>query len=104
MAAYLVPCVEHHAVIAFCVLGGAGAQEVAGSGYLLARSAWVPYVVVGARIEAAVPLNHTLALLFRVDLQVPITRTELYIGTERPTLIYRSAPLSNSFGVAVSTR
>ena len=103
MAAYLVPCVSHR-ILDFCLLGGAGAQEVAGSGYLLARSSWVPYVVVGGRIEVEIPLNHTLALLLRVDLQVPLTRAELYVGTERPTRVYRSAPLSNSFGLALSTR
>jgi hypothetical protein len=103
MAAFLVPCL-HHRIVGFCVFGGAGGQEVAGSGYLLARSSWVPYAAVGARIEAGLPLNGTLALLVRVDLQVPLTRTELYVGTERPVRVYQSAPLSNSFGLALSTR
>jgi hypothetical protein len=103
MAAFLVPCVEHR-IVAFCVFGGAGGQEVAGSGFLLARSSWVPYAAVGARIEVGLPLNRTLALLVRVDLQVPLTRTELYVGTERPVRVYQSAPLSNSFGLALSTR
>jgi hypothetical protein len=103
MAAFLVPCVEHR-IVAFCLLGGAGGQEVAGSGYVLARSSWVPYAAVGARIEAGLPLNHIFALLVRVDLLVPLTRAELYVGTERPLRVYRSAPLSNSFGLALSTR
>ncbi|HXU68009.1 MAG TPA: hypothetical protein VN947_01705 [Polyangia bacterium] len=103
MAAFLVPCVEHR-IVAFCVFGGAGAQEVGGEGYVLARSSWAPYVAVGARIEAAVPLNRVLALLVRVDLEVPLTRTELYVGTERPVRVYRTSPLSNSFGLALSTR
>ena len=103
MAAFLVPCVEHR-IVAFCVFGGAGAQEVGGEGFVLARSSWVPYAAVGARIEAGLPLNRILALLVRVDLEVPLTRTELYVGTERPVRVYRSASLSNSFGLALSTR
>ncbi len=103
MAAFLVPCVEHR-IVAFCLLGGGGGQEVAGSGYVLARSSWVAYAAVGARIEAGFPLNHAFALLIRVDLLAPLTRADLYVGTERPLRVYRSAPLSNSFGLALSTR
>ena len=71
MAAFLVPCVDHR-IVAFCLLGGGGGQEVAGSGYVLARSSWVRYAAVGARIEAGLPLNRNFALLFRVDLLVPV--------------------------------
>ncbi len=103
MAAFLVPCVAHR-TIAFCLLAGGGGQEVAGSGYLLSRSSWVPYAALGARVELDLPVSESLAVLFRVDVLAPLTRTELYVGTERPQRVYRSAAISNSFGVALSTR
>jgi hypothetical protein len=103
MAAFLVPCVYHH-IVAFCALAGAGGQEVAGSGYLLARSSWVPYAAAGARIELELPVSHAMSVLLRVDVLAPLTRAELFVGTERPQRVYRSAPISNSFGVALSTR
>jgi hypothetical protein len=103
MAAFLVPCVGHR-IVDFCVFGGAGAQEVAGSGFVLARSSWVPYAAVGGRVEVRFALGAALALLVRVDLAVPLTRAELYVGTERPVRVFRSPPLSNSFGLALSTR
>jgi hypothetical protein len=103
MAAFLVPCVSHR-VVALCLLGGGGGQEVAGSGYLLSRSSWVPYVAVGARIEIELAMTRIIALLLHVDLMAPITRAELYVGTERPQRVYRSAPVSSSFGLLLSTR
>jgi hypothetical protein len=103
MAAFLVPCVSHR-VVAFCLLGGAGGQEVAGSGYLLSRSSWVPYAAVGARIELELAVTRVLAVLLHVDVMAPVTRAELYVGTERPQRVYRSAPISSSFGLLLSTR
>ena len=103
MAAFLVPCVYHH-IVAFCALGGGGGQEVAGSGYLSSRSSWVPYAAVGARVEVELPVSAAMSVLIHVDVMAPLTRTELYVGTERPQRVYRSSPISNSFGVALSTR
>lgn len=103
MAAFLVPCVAHR-IVGFCLLGGAGAQEVAGSGYVLARSSWVPYAALGARIEVTLAVSRALAVLVHVDVLAPVTRTELYVGTERPQRVYRSAPVSSSLGLALSTR
>ncbi|MCU1279977.1 MAG: hypothetical protein JWM53_3523 [bacterium] len=103
MAAFLVPCVFHH-IVAFCVLGGGGGQEVAGSGYLASRSSWVSYAAVGARVELELPVSHVMAVLVYVDVMAPLTRADLYVGTERPQRVYRSAPISNSFGLALSTR
>jgi hypothetical protein len=103
MAAFLVPCVAHR-IVAFCVVAGGGGQEVAGSDYLLARSSWVPYVAVGGRIELELPVSRAMAVLFRVDVMAAVTRADLYVGTERPQRIYRSPAISNSFGVALSTR
>jgi hypothetical protein len=103
MAAFFVPCVSHR-VVAFCLLGGGGGQEVAGSGYLLSRSSWVPYAAVGARIEIELALTRIIALDLHVDLMAPITRAELYVGTERPQRVYRSEPVSSSLGLLLSTR
>ena len=103
MAAFLVPCV-HHRLVAFCALGGAGGQEVAGSGYVLARSSWVPYGALGARIEIELAVSHAMALLFHVDVLAPLTRADLYVGTERPQRVYESQPVSSSFGLLLSTR
>jgi hypothetical protein len=103
MAAFLVPCVSHR-VVALCLLGGGGGQEVAGSGYLLSRSSWVPYAAVGGRIEIELALTRIIALDLHVDLMAPITRTELYVGTERPQRVYRSEPVSSSLGLLLSTR
>jgi hypothetical protein len=103
MAAFVVPCVSHR-VVAFCVLGGGGGQEVAGSGYLLSRSSWVPYAAVGARIELELAVTSIVSVLLHVDLMAPLTRAELYVGTERPQRVYRSAPVSSSFGILLSTR
>jgi hypothetical protein len=103
MAAFLVPCVAHR-IVGFCLLGGAGAQEVAGSGYALARSSWVPYAALGARVEVALAVSRALAVLVHVDVLAPVTRTELYVGTERPQRVYRSAPVASSLGLALSTR
>ncbi|MCU1277669.1 MAG: hypothetical protein JWM53_1215 [bacterium] len=103
MAAFLVPCVYHHTV-GFCALGGAGGQEVAGSGFLAARSSWVPYAALGGRIEVELPVSRVMSVLLHVDVMAPLTRAELYVGTERPQRVYRSSAISNSFGVALSTR
>ena len=103
MAAFLVPCV-HHRLVAFCALAGAGGQEVAGSGYVLARSSWVPYAAAGARIELELAVSRVMALLLHVDVLAPLTRAELYVGTERPQRVYRSEPISSSFGLLLSTR
>jgi hypothetical protein len=103
MAAFVVPCV-HHRLVAFCALAGAGGQEVAGSGYVLARSSWVPYAAAGARIELELAVSRVMALLLHVDVLAPLTRAELYVGTERPQRVYRSEPISSSFGLLLSTR
>jgi hypothetical protein len=103
MAAFLVPCV-HHRVVAFCALGGAGGQEVGGSGFVLSRSSWVPYAALGGRIEVELAVSHAMAVLVHVDVLAPLTRTELYVGTERPQRVYRSEPISSSFGLLLSTR
>ncbi|MGZ3439103.1 MAG: hypothetical protein ACXVDD_06295 [Polyangia bacterium] len=103
MAAFLVPCLFHR-IVAFCAIGGAGGQEVAGSGFLASRSSWVPYGALGARIELELPVSSVLAVLIHVDVMAPLTRAELYVGTERPQRVYRSAAISNSFGLALSTR
>ena len=103
MAAFLVPCVAHR-IVGFCALGGAGGQEVAGSGFLLARESWVPYAAVGARIELTLAVSRAMAVLVHVDVLAPVTRAELYVGTERPLRVYRSAAVSSSLGLALSTR
>jgi hypothetical protein len=103
MAAFVVPCV-HHRLVAFCALAGAGGQEVAGSGYVLARDSWVPYAAVGGRIELELAVSRVMALLLHVDVLAPLTRAELYVGTERPQRVYRSEPISSSFGLLLSTR
>jgi hypothetical protein len=103
MAVFVVPCV-HHRLVAFCALAGAGGQEVAGSGYVLARSSWVPYAAAGARIELELAVSRVMALLLHVDVLAPLTRAELYVGTERPQRVYRSEPISSSFGLLLSTR
>jgi hypothetical protein len=103
MAAFVVPCVFHR-IVAFCAIGGAGGQEVAGSGFLASRSSWVPYGALGARVEIELPVSQVMAVLLHVDVMAPLTRAELYVGTERPQRVYRSAPISNSFGLALSTR
>jgi hypothetical protein len=103
MAAFLVPCLFHR-IVAFCAIGGAGGQEVAGSGFLASKSSWVPYAALGARIELELPVSAVMAVLIHVDVMAPLTRAELYVGTERPQRVYRSAAISNSFGLALSTR
>jgi len=103
MAAFLVPCVAHR-IVAFCALGGAGGQEVAGSGFILSRESWVPYVAFGARIELQLAVSRAMAVLVHVDVLAPVTRAELYVGTERPVRVYRSAAVASSLGVALSTR
>jgi hypothetical protein len=103
MAAFLVPCVFHR-IVAFCALGGGGGQEVAGSGFLASKSSWVPYGAVGARIEIELAVSRVMAVLLHVDVMAPVTRAELYVGTERPQRVYRSAAISNSFGLLLSTR
>ena len=103
MAAFVVPCFAHR-IVAFCVLGGGGAQEVAGSGYLLSRESWVPYAAVGGRIEVELAVSRTMAVAIHVDVLAPVTRTELYVGTERPERVYRSSPVSSSVGILLSTR
>ena len=103
LAAFGVACAAHR-VVAFCLLGGGGGQELAASGFAQAQSSWVPYAAVGARIEAGLPITGALAVLVRVDLLVPLTRAALYVGTGPPLRVYRSAPLSNRFGLALSTR
>ena len=103
MAAFVVPCVAHR-IVDFCALVGAGGQEVSGSGYLLPRSSWVPYAAAGGRIEITFAVSHAMAMLVHVDVLAPMTRAELYVGTERPERVYRSSPVSSSIGLLLSTR
>jgi hypothetical protein len=103
MAGFLVPCVLHR-VVAFCALAGAGGQHVAGEGYLAAREWWVPFAAFGGRIEVELAVTRVLAVAARVDVLAPVTRTELYVGTERPQRVYRTPPVSSTFGLLLSTR
>jgi hypothetical protein len=104
LAVFVVPCVWHHSV-AFCALGGAGGQYVSGgAGFIAPRESWVPFATVGARIELELAVTRVLAVTARVDVLAPVTRTELYVGTERPQRVYRTAAISNTFGLALTTR
>jgi hypothetical protein len=103
MAALVVAC-RHHRAIAFCAVVGAGGQEVSGSGYLAARSFWVPWAALGGRVELTLPLSHQLALALRVDVLAPVTRTQLEVGVGRPFVVYQTPPVCNTFGIALSNR
>jgi len=103
MAVLLVAC-AHHRGLGVCALGGAGGQEVSGSGYLSAKSFWVPWAALGGRIELALPVSRQLAVTLHVDLLAPITRTQLQLGSSRPLVVYRTAPLCNTFEITLSTR
>jgi hypothetical protein len=103
MAVFLAGCLQHK-IVGFCALGGAGGQHVAGEGFLSSRESWVTYGALGGRIEVELPFTRVLAVTFRVDVLAPLTRTELYIGSGRPQLVFRTAAVSNTFGLAISTR
>lgn len=104
MAASLVPCV-HHRAVAFCAVGAVGGQNVEGDGYFASRSSWVPWAALGGRVELELPVNRLLSVLLRLDVLAPLTRTVLVIGSPPvETVVYRTAPICNTFGVALSTR
>src|SRR5262249_11888580 len=103
MAAFLAPCVLHR-LVAFCALGGAGGQEVAGTGFLSSRSSWVPWAALGGRVELTLAVNPLVAALLRVDVLFPVTRTELFVRSERPQLVYRTSMISSTFWLALATR
>jgi len=78
LVASLVPCV-HFRMMTTCALVSAGALRAAGHGLRDSRNVTLPYVAVGARLAAAIPLTHRLSLVIHGDLTTPLIEARVEV-------------------------
>lgn len=79
LAGSLVPC-AHWRAFAGCVLATAGVLRAAGRGLVDARQVTVPWLALGARLGADLPLSASLSLSAHADAVAPLVQTELRVG------------------------
>jgi hypothetical protein len=96
----LVPCF-HYRALAGCGVASFGALRSAGVDVVAPTHAFTPYVALGARAEAEVPVASVLYLRPRVDLVVPVTTTTLVVGGSAVWTTWRAAV---NFGLVAGAR
>ena len=98
LVASLLPC-AHFRVLAPCALVSAGALWAAGHGLEDARRVRLPYVAVGARLAAAIPLMPRLSLAIHVDLTRPLVETRVEVDG---AAVWTSPIFAFALGVGVA--
>jgi len=78
LVASLLPC-AHFGRMATCALASAGVLLAAGHGLADARKVTLPYVAVGARLAAAIPLTPRLSLAIHGDVTTPLTESRIEV-------------------------
>ena len=79
LVASLVPC-AHWRSFAACALATAGVLRAAGHGLVDARQSTDPWLALGARVAADLPLSGRLALTAHADAVAPLVQTALKVG------------------------
>ena len=101
LAGSLVPCVHARAASA-CALATLGAMHVAGGGGLEnPRHATLPYLALGVRAAALLPLTPAVSLAVHGDLTTPVTETRLTVGSE---VVWSSPTVAIALGLGVAYR
>jgi hypothetical protein len=101
LAGSLVPCVHARGASA-CALATVGAMHVAGGGGLEnPQHATLPYLALGVRVAASLPLTPTVSLAVHGDLTTPVTETRLTVGNE---VVWASPTVAIAFGFGIAYR
>src|SRR5579871_316395 len=79
LAGSLVPC-AHWRAFAACALATAGALRAVGHGLVDARQVTDPWIALGARLGARVPLHGSVSFEAHLDAVAPLVQTELKVG------------------------
>jgi hypothetical protein len=98
LVASLLPC-AHFRMMATCALASAGVLRAAGHGLVDARKVTLPYVAVGARLAAAIPLTPRLSLAIHGDLTTPLTESRIEVDGAP---VWTSPKLAFALGVGVA--
>jgi hypothetical protein len=98
LVASLLPC-AHFRMLATCALVSAGALWAAGHGLEDARRVRLPYVAVGARLAAAIPLMPRLSLTIHGDLTRPLVETRVEVDG---AAVWTSPIFAFALGVGVA--
>ena len=93
----LVPCV-HFGPVVGCALGGAGVLSADGSDLMSAQHGSALYASVGVRGGVELPIAPHVAIRGLVDVQAPLTRTTLTIGT---TDVWTTPPVNLALGIGI---
>ena len=91
----VVPCFRA-AAFGICGLASVGVSLARGRGFVVSRSAQAPFVAVGARLLAEIPLARRIALGLHADVLGLLTRLVLRVDA---TVSYADAPASGTFGL-----
>jgi hypothetical protein len=78
IVASLLPCV-HYNTLAACALATAGALRAAGHGLVDSRQVTIPYLALGARLTAGIPITTDLGLALHADLTAPLNQAQLQV-------------------------
>ena len=96
-SAALVPCRRFGSLIG-CALGAAGLVRGEGEGIPQARAATGPWLGVGGRLGARIPLGPALVIEAHADAMVPVLRTRLLVGE---AAVWTTPPAAGSIGLTV---
>ena len=102
LAASLVPCARWRSFAA-CALATAGVLRAAGHGLVDARQSQDPWVALGARLAAELPIHGTLALIAHADAVAPLVQTQLKVGGA-PLWTTPAVAFAGGVGLAVAFR
>ena len=96
--ASLLPC-AHFRMLATCAEVSAGALRAAGHGLVDSRTVTLPYVAVGARLAAAIPLTPRLSLALYGDLTTPLIEARVEVDH---AVVWTSPILAFVLGVGLA--
>jgi hypothetical protein len=97
-SAALVLC-RSRGLLLGCALVAAGLLHGAGEGIPEARAATGPWLGLGGRAGARIPLAPALALEVRADVAVPVLRTRLLVGQ---AAVWTTPAVSGALGLALT--
>jgi hypothetical protein len=98
LVASLVPC-AHWRSFAACALATAGVLRAAGHGLVDARQTTDPWVALGVRLAADLPLHGRLSLTAHADAVAPLVETELKVSG---AVVWSTPALAFSAGLGLA--
>lgn len=98
LVASLVPC-AHLGMAAACGLVTGGAMRSAAHGLVDARQTTDPYLALGIRVAARLPVSSNLSLTAQADLAAPLLQTELLVGGQE---LWTTPPVSFLLGLGLA--